>query len=110
MTKERPSFAIRRWIARPSWGRLVLSSRLRLGSLWISQAARVLSDWGLRITAFEELRRGGGPDRDSAWHLTTAVFIAPFIVLAPFVGCLSHNLPRRWVLTGAALVGLAGVA
>ncbi len=88
----------------------MLSSRLRLGFLWLSQVARVLSDWGLRITAFEELRQAGGPDSDSAWHLTTAVFIAPFILLAPFLGCLSNGLPRRWVLTGAAAVGLAGVA
>ncbi len=88
----------------------MLSNRIRLGSLWISQVARVLADWGLRITAFEEVRRGGGPDSDSAWHLTTAVFIAPFILLAPFLGCLSNGLPRRWVLTAAALVGVAGVA
>jgi 1-acyl-sn-glycerol-3-phosphate acyltransferase len=88
----------------------VLSSRLRLGSLWISQVARVLADGALRIAAFLELRQVGGRDSDSAWHLTCAVFFAPFIILAPFLGCLSNGLPRRWVLTGSALVALVGVA
>lgn len=88
----------------------MLSARLRFVSLWVSQVARVLADWGLRITAFLELRRQGGPHADSAWHLATAVFILPFILLAPFHGCLSNSLPRRWVLVGASLGCFATVA
>jgi 1-acyl-sn-glycerol-3-phosphate acyltransferase/MFS family permease len=63
----------------------------------------MLADWGLRITAFLELHRQSGPDSDSAWHVATAVYVLPFILLAPFNGCLSNSLPRRWVLVGAAV-------
>ena len=45
----------------------------------------------------------------AGWHLTTAVFIAPFIVLAPFNGVLANSLPRRLVLVGAAGFALVAV-
>jgi len=82
----------------------VRSARIRLGLLWLSQVARVAADWGLRMVAFLELRRLGGAGRDSAWYLVTALFIAPFILLAPLHGCLSNALPRRGVLTAACLL------
>ena len=87
----------------------MLGARLRFSLLWLSQVSRILADWGLRITAFLELRRLGG-NQDSAWYLVTAVFIAPFILLAPFHGCLSNSLPRRWVLVAACLLCLLAVA
>ncbi len=87
----------------------MVSARIRLALLWLSQVSRVLSDWALRITAFLELREQ--PQyRYSAWYVVTALFIAPFIVLAPFHGSISNGLPRRWVLTGSALFCLAAVA
>src|SRR5262245_32901928 len=78
--------------------------------LWLSQGARIVADWGLRMTAFLELRRLGGAERDSAWYLVTAVFIAPFILFAPLHGCLSNALPRRSILSAACLLCLAAVA
>jgi 1-acyl-sn-glycerol-3-phosphate acyltransferase len=80
----------------------VLGARIRFASLWLSQVARVLADWCLRIGAWLEAARAGEAQRNSAWHLVTAVFIAPFIFLAPLNGCVSNGLPKRWVLTGAA--------
>jgi 1-acyl-sn-glycerol-3-phosphate acyltransferase len=78
----------------------VLGARIRLASLWVSQVARVLADWCLRVTALLAASQGGtGHD---AWHVATAVFIAPFILLAPLNGCINNGLPRRWVLAGSA--------
>lgn len=77
----------------------MLPFRFRLALLWFSQSARVLADWCLRIAAWLAM---AGEARNSAWHLVTALFIAPFILLAPLNGCLSNGLPRRLVLAGAA--------
>jgi 1-acyl-sn-glycerol-3-phosphate acyltransferase len=38
--------------------------------------------------------------------VATAVFILPFVFLAPLNGCLSNALPRRWVLMGSSLFTL----
>jgi 1-acyl-sn-glycerol-3-phosphate acyltransferase len=84
----------------------LLAARLRLSSLWISQTARVLADWSLRMAAFSALVASGA---SNGWHLTTALFIAPFIVLAPLNGVLSNGLPRRYVLAGAASFSLLAV-
>jgi 1-acyl-sn-glycerol-3-phosphate acyltransferase len=87
----------------------VLSARLRLASLWVSQVARVLADWCLRVLAF--LSWTGPASRSGdAWHVATAVFIAPFILLAPLNGCLNNGLPRRGVLVGSATFTLLVVA
>jgi 1-acyl-sn-glycerol-3-phosphate acyltransferase len=87
----------------------VRSARLRLISLWVSQVARVLGDWCLRLTAV--LQTGGvGRHLGGAWHLATAVFISPFVLLAPLNSCVSNGLPRRWVLTGSAAFALAAVS
>jgi 1-acyl-sn-glycerol-3-phosphate acyltransferase len=85
----------------------VLGARIRLGSLWVSQSARVLADWCLRVTAFLQAAASSQGD---AWHVATAVFIAPFVVLAPLNGCISNGLPRRGVLTGSAAFTLLVVA
>jgi 1-acyl-sn-glycerol-3-phosphate acyltransferase len=84
------------------------SARLRLASLWVSQCARVLADWCLRVAAFLQWAAAGQPD--TAWHVATAVFTAPFILLAPLNGCLSNGLPRRGVLAGSSAFSLAAVA
>jgi len=80
----------------------VLQARLRFLSLWLGQTLRVLSDWCLRIFVVLEWAQSGQRECNSAWHLVTACFILPFIVLAPFNGALCNGLPRRWVLVGAA--------
>ncbi len=80
-------------------------SRIRFACLWLSLLARGLADWGLRILALLAAAGSLLKDLPSSGHLATTVFIAPFLVLAPFNGCLSNSLPRRLVLAGSA--GLA---
>jgi hypothetical protein len=87
----------------------VIGARLRLVSLWGSQVARVLADWCLRVTAWLAWTRALGSGGE-AWHVATAVFIAPFILLAPLNGCVTNGLPRRWVLVGSAAYTLLVVA
>ncbi len=83
------------------------SARLRLASLWLSQTARAAADWCLRLFVVLGLGRAAGGEDQAAWHLATAVFIAPFLLLAPLNGALSNGLPRREVLVGAATFGMA---
>lgn len=73
--------------------------RARFASFWVSQVARVLADWALRITVFQMLVSS----MQSAWHVVTAIFILPFILLAPFCGSVSNSLPKRWVLVFSSL-------
>jgi 1-acyl-sn-glycerol-3-phosphate acyltransferase len=88
---------------------LVYGARIRLVSLWFSQTARVLGDWCLRVAAFLMWYRGAESAGD-AWHVATAVFIAPFVLLSPLNGCINNGLPRRWVLVGSAAYTLAVVS
>ncbi len=83
---------------------------LRLACLWVSQSARSLADWCLRLFVVLEVARAGERPRNFAPHLVTAVYIAPFILLAPTNGALSNALRKRWVLVGAAAFCLGGVA
>jgi 1-acyl-sn-glycerol-3-phosphate acyltransferase/MFS family permease len=87
----------------------VFAARIRFVSLWVSQVARVLADWCLRVTAFLMWHRAAATGGD-AWHVATAVFIAPFVLLSPLNGCINNGLPRRWVLVGSAAFALAVVA
>jgi hypothetical protein len=84
-----------------------VSTSVRLVLLWVSQVARVLVDGCLRLVAM--LEYAGGEGGLSAWHLATAVFVAPFVLLAPLNGCVSNALPRRRVLAGSAAFSLAAV-
>src|SRR5262249_45073552 len=86
-----------------------VQARLRFLCLWIAQTLRVLSDWCLRIFVVLEWAQRGAAESNSAWHLITACFILPFIVLAPFNGALCNGLPRRRVLIGAAGFCLASL-
>jgi 1-acyl-sn-glycerol-3-phosphate acyltransferase len=82
-------------------------TRLRLASLWVSQTARVLADWSLRMAAAAAFLREGDL---SGWQLATAVFITPFILLSPLNGVLANGLPRRRVLVSSAAFTLLAVA
>ena len=84
-------------------GWCVIGARVRLGLLWVSQVARVVADWCLRLTTVLALTAAGS---QSGWYLATAAFIAPFMALAPLNGCLSNSLPRRAVLFGASALTL----
>ncbi len=85
----------------------MIGARVRLALLWLSQVARVVADWCLRLTTVLALKAAGD---DSAWYLATAAFIAPFVILAPLNGCLSNGLPRRAVLFGASAFTLVALA
>jgi 1-acyl-sn-glycerol-3-phosphate acyltransferase len=39
----------------------------------------------------------------AAWHEVTAVYVIPFILLAPVNGALSNSLSKRWLLVSSAL-------
>ena len=52
----------------------MFGARVRLALLWVSQVARVVADWGLRVSTVLALQATAG---DSAWHLASAAFIAP---------------------------------
>jgi hypothetical protein len=78
--------------------------------LWVSQSARSLADWCLRMFVVLEVARAGERQRNFAPHLVTAVYIAPFILLAPANGALSNALRKRWVLVASSAFCLGGVA
>ena len=58
----------------------------RLACLWLSQTGRVLADWCLRVFVWLELAWLWRAQLSSAWYLVTAVYITPFILLAPSNG------------------------
>jgi MFS family permease len=95
---------------RPSREKPVSRASFRLACLWLSQTARVLADWCLRLFVWLELARLGKRELNSAWYLVTAVFITPFIFLAPTNGALSNALRKRWVLVASASLCLAATA
>jgi hypothetical protein len=76
-------------------------------ALWLSQIAHFAGTYALRV--FVALRVGdeGVICPGSAWHLITAVFMAPPILLVPLYGALANSLPKQFVLQTAALSGLA---
>ncbi len=82
-------------------------ARFRLASLWLSQSTRLMADYCLRIFVILQLAEGGAQEREAAWHVVIALFMAPAILFAPFNGALSNTLPRRWVLVGTAAYCLA---
>jgi 1-acyl-sn-glycerol-3-phosphate acyltransferase len=78
--------------------------------LWVTQVARTLGDWSLRMLAMPEVAGASPTGPLSSAHVATAVFIAPSILLAPLNGALSNDLPRRAVLIGSCLFTLLAVA
>jgi 1-acyl-sn-glycerol-3-phosphate acyltransferase len=80
----------------------VANARLHLLSLWVSQVARTVADWCVRVGAIVWLVERYEYQPTSAWHLATVIFIAPFVMLAPLNGYLSNSLPRRSVLVYSA--------
>jgi MFS family permease len=83
---------------------------IRLACLWVSQSARVAADWCLRVFVWLELARLGERELGSAWYLVTAVYVTPFILLAPTNGALSNALRKRRVLVASAAFCLGTAA
>lgn len=84
-------------------------ARARLASLWGSQVARVFADNALRLLVVLEYARNGAAEREGAWHLVTAVLMAPAILFAPFNGAIVNSLSKPRVLQGAAFFSLAAL-
>jgi 1-acyl-sn-glycerol-3-phosphate acyltransferase len=73
--------------------------------LWLSQVARIVADFALRLfvlLGLVDAAHAAQADRESAYHLLSALVMLPAVLLAPFNGALCNSLPRRWVLTGSA--------
>src|SRR5947207_1064020 len=73
--------------------------------LWATLRLRPIADWGFRLLVLRQLLADASAQGYS-WHLVTAVFMAPFILLAPINGAISNGLPKRWVLVGSSAVAL----
>jgi 1-acyl-sn-glycerol-3-phosphate acyltransferase len=48
--------------------------------------------------------------QESAWHQVNIFYYLPFVLLAPINGALGNELPKRWVLVGAAAYSLAWIS
>ncbi len=81
----------------------MFSPLVRLCSLWISQGCRVVADNALRVWLFFETARLGDAERQSGWHLITALLMIPAIAFAPLNGALCNALAKPRVLVGSAL-------
>src|SRR5437867_1134356 len=62
-----------------------------------------MADNCLRVFVVLEMARGGTAQRESAWHLVSALLVLPAVFLSPLNGALSNSLPKRWVLASSAL-------
>jgi hypothetical protein len=80
--------------------------RLRLLALWLSQVAHFAGTYALRVFVALRITDAGFISSGSAWHLVTAVFMAPSILLVPLYGALANSLPKQRVLRAAAWSGL----
>src|SRR5213080_664296 len=56
-----------------------------------------------------EIASASDRGRLEAFPKATALFILPFVLLAPLNGCVSNALPRRAVLAGSAAFTLLAV-
>lgn len=82
--------------------RSLAGCRLRLASLWISQNLHFFANYALRIAVVFHLAQAGTAGQEAAFHLTSAVFMAPSILLVPLYGALSNTLPKRGTLLASA--------
>jgi MFS family permease len=87
----------------------VQSRRWRLAALSLSVAARFLADYALRVFVVLRFAAGGAIHREAAWHLASALYMLPAVVLVPLVGALGNSFPKRRVMVGSAGYCLAVV-
>lgn len=59
-----------------------------------------MADYGLRVFVVLNAARAGEGQRDSAWHLATALSMFPSIFLVPLYGAAGNSFPKRTVLVG----------
>jgi hypothetical protein len=89
---------------------LVVRARWRLAALGISQSAHFLATYCLRVFVVLLIASEGGSQRDTAWHLVSALFMLPSVLLVPLYGAVGNSLPKRATLVGSAAYCLAVVA
>jgi hypothetical protein len=88
----------------------VVYARWRLVALGTSQSAHFLATYCLRVYAVLLLAWEGVTQRDTAWHLVSALFMLPSILLVPVYGAAGNSLPKRAALVGSAAYCLTVVA
>jgi hypothetical protein len=80
-----------------------------LTGLGSSQSAHFLANYCLRVYVVLLMASEGAVQRDSAWHLVTALFMLPSVFFVPICGAVVNSLPKRAVLVGSAAYCLAVV-
>jgi hypothetical protein len=74
-----------------------------LAALEVSQCAHVLAVYGLRAYVVLLLASEGATQRDTAWHIVSAVFMLPAVFFVPAYGALGNSLPKRAALVGSSV-------
>lgn len=80
-----------------------LEYRGKLAALWASQCLHFIANYGLRIVVVFHLASVWAGGRSGAFHLSSAIFMAPSIALVPLYGAISNSLPKRLTLIGSSL-------
>jgi hypothetical protein len=88
----------------------VVTARWRLAALGSSQSAHFLANYCLRVYVVLLTASEGATQRDTAWHLVTALFMLPSVFLVLVCGAVGNSLPKRAVLIGSAAYSLAVMA
>jgi MFS family permease len=88
----------------------VVNARWRLAFLGCSQSAHFMATYCLRVYVVLRMASEGAAQRDTAWHIVSALFMLPSIVLVPVYGALGNTLPKRAALVGAAAYCVAIMA
>jgi len=88
----------------------VAQARLRLAALWVSQCGHFLAIYCLRVYVVLRMAAEGAAQRDTAWHLVSALFMLPSILLVPLYGAVGNSLPKRATLVAAAAYCLVVMA
>src|SRR5438093_1029356 len=90
--------------------KLVWTARYRLVWLWFSQTARTLANYCFLVSIIVGPPYGLLPDAREAAYRILPFFVFPFLVFAPWNAALSNTFPKRWVLTGAAVLSFLVLA
>jgi 1-acyl-sn-glycerol-3-phosphate acyltransferase len=78
----------------------------KLACLWFSQVARVAGETWLRLGIVQQWVAEGETWRET-WLFALILFVLPDLVLAPVIGTLIQRVSKKWVLWGAAALGVA---
>jgi MFS family permease len=68
----------------------------------VSQSAHFVAAYCLRVLVVLQLAADGATQRDTAWHLVSALVLLPSVFLVPVNGAIGNSLPKRILLVGSA--------